>query len=150
MKIVKKIKFPDSEFFENLVLETEENKKNINKLFEKMNFENENELMGEIEDLEKKYMDFLSLNALIKYFDSFIERKSKQQYDITKIHISNKNNEILKENDRNVLRVMDFFTETGIEKEVGMYHFIYGLTQDLDNNDIEILFEEGFLKNKEE
>jgi len=132
-----KIKFPEENFFQDLINQGKKLKEKIDKEWNKCdNGEKDcNQIYSNIKELEEGFYDLISLNAISKIFDSIFDRKDNQLYDISKIYISNENYEKMTEHDKEILMLMHDFTKEGLDREVGMLHFMQGFTikDDIDN-----------------
>ena len=148
MTYVKELELPEKEFFEKNLKAAEKLSIEIRDLWRKCDNEEEDFSLTcqLVEDKESSFLDYFSLYALVRYFDKNIERKEFEQYDCTKICISKETDDLLKEHDKKIIKLMNpDFTEEVINKEISFMYLFSGLKV-VKNAGNKILFESDFLR----
>jgi len=147
---MKKIPFPEKDFFENILKEAQKKEKIIKDLWSQVDKEKDTEkseeIIQKIENLEKEIIENLTLFKMAKYLDKFFKRNENEIYDITKIFISEKNYELMKSYDKKITKIrFNYMTEESINKEVNMLYFMSGFSVKKDIDDNNIYLEEEYI-----
>lgn len=139
------IDFPDDSFFEDNLNKAKELKKWIKKqwkLCDKKEIDCE-DIIDIIEEREKEYSNYISIYSLISLLDSKIERTENQQFDVTKIYVSENTYNKMKEHDLKLLllKYKDIYKKSKIESQLGMLHLFSGFSvkEGLEDDRIYIL-----------
>jgi len=146
------VKFPENSFFEDLLKKAIKIKEKVTDLWKEIDKETDSDdkvniMIEQAEELEKSMGDCLSLYAIVNVLDKDVERKESEQYDVTKVYISEENLAKMKKNDTEVAKLMfDYMKEEKIAGEVSMFYFMSGLSTDPDLNNESIDLREGFLR----
>jgi len=148
------IPFPDNSFFDNLKTEALNLKEKSKELFntaEKANDDPElKELLYEKSYItEQEIANKISLFAMSNLFDSYIDRKENQQYDVTKISISESNYNKMKSFDIEIINLLEFYSIEGVKREIDMLYFISGFKIDKNLNDTEFRLEDHYLTSQD-
>lgn len=139
------IPFPADSFFENNLKNVKSLKRWINKQWKlcdegKLEFE---DVSYETEEKSKELGDYFSIYSLVSLLDKNIARTESQQFDVTKIYISENSYNKMKEHDLKIMKIMykDVYTDKRINSQVGMLHFASGFSvkEGLDDDKIYIL-----------
>lgn len=139
------IPFPENSFFENNLKKVKDLKRWIDKQW-KLCDEGKldcDEVSYETEQKAKELGDYFSIYSLVSLLDENIERTSAQQFDVTKIYVSENSYNKMKEHDLKIMKIMykDVYTDKRINSQVGMLHFSSGFAvkEGLDDDKIYIL-----------
>jgi len=94
----------------------------------------------------------LSMYLAVKNLDEEYNRKNEsEQYDVTKIKISEEDEDKYKEYDKKLLSILNpEWTEEHISKEIGMLYLMSGFAVDKNLKAGEFRLEEGFIRKREE
>jgi phosphoketolase len=143
--LLTKIEIPGKDFFDNNFNNVKLLKDDIDKKWilvekEELDFDE----VSYLEDqLKEEYLNNLSVYSLVSILDSHIPRKENQQFDVSKIYVSMKTYEIMKESDKKILSYIwsELYTPKKIDKEVGMLHLFSGFAvkDGLEDNVLYIL-----------
>lgn len=139
------IEFPNELFFENNLKQVKKLKAWIKKQWKlcdqgKIDCE---DVVDIIESKEKQYSDFFSIYSLVSLLEENIKRNENQQFDVTKIYVSENTYNKMKDFDLKIMNIIynGVYKPHKIQSQVSMLHFVSGFAvkEGLEDNKIYIL-----------
>ena len=110
------------------------------------------EVAYSVKEKEAKIIGNLSMYIMSKRIDKLIDRKENEQFDVTKIKISEELDIKMRKFDTDLMTLIygDTYTESKIEKDVSMLHFMSGFSIDKDIKDNNIYILENVVRGSNE
>ena len=104
----------------------------------------------EVSKIEETYVSNLSMYMISRELDKKVQRKEDEQYDVTKIRISEDDEKRYRDYDKKVLKIMNpEWKDEKISKELSMLYLFSGFAIGKDLKKDEYVLEEGFIRKKE-
>jgi hypothetical protein len=140
-------------FFDEKYNEAISLKKKIDFLWEECEKEKKDcdEVNYETEELEAKIQKLLSSFSLLELLDKETNRPENMIYDVSKIRVSSSFAKKMENFDKKIFELLygNVFTESYLSKQYGFYNFIYGFSEDKDQNEDIVILEGALMEKKD-
>ena len=109
------------------------------------------EVYHNIKEKENKMIDCLSIYIISQRIDKLIDRKENEQFDVTKIKISEDLDNKMRVFDKKLMNIIygDTYTDSKIEKDISMIHFMSGFSVDKNIKDNKIYILKDVIRRKD-
>jgi hypothetical protein len=140
------MKIPD-DFFDNFYQRAIKIKEEIISLLKEC--DNDSDCDEKVEDLENQLGNLLSYSILVPVFDKETNRKDGFVYDVSKIKVSSSFSKKIKNYNKKILKLIygDLFLESYLERKLALYDFIYGFSENNNQEEDIVILEDAIIKN---